>query len=171
MKTTRIALLAMLLMAGLNSIAAVRTAPDPAMLPGTWHYATVRIVADAMPDNAAQLELRIDELLQLSTVNAESCLLKFIDDKHCSFGVGSRTFRLTWKLDPADCAFNAAYGWFKVKGQLYTADKNLCLLYSPSTLLMMMRFMCPLSAKKNIDEIEDILSSHPGMQLAVEFKK
>ena len=171
MNMRRLSFLSLLLMMSLTGIAGVRKAPNPDMLPGTWHYTTVHMVADVLPDNVAELEKRIDELLQLSTVTYENCLLTFIDEKHCSFGVGSRVFRLTWKLNPDDCAFSAAVGLFKVNGKLYTSGDNLCLLYPPSVLLMMMHYMCPRQAHQNINEVESILSSNPGIQLAVEFSK
>lgn len=172
MKKKRLTILAVLVLTSLTCMAVVRKAPDTHKLPGTWHYATVRIVADAIPDNAAQLEQHINDLMRSATVTAESCLLTFDeDDKHCTFGVNARTFRLVWKLDPATCAFNTTVGPFKVKGHLYTAGKNICLLYTPPTLLMMMRFICPSSAKRYIDEVEDFLDTHPDMQLAVEFSK
>lgn len=172
MNKTRLIFITVLTLTALTCFAGVRKAPETRMLPGTWHYTTVRIVADAVPDNAPQLEQHINELLKNSSVTAESCLLTFHeDDRHCTFGVNSRSFRLAWKLDPATCAFSSSVGPFKVKGSLYTAGENLCLLYAPPTLLMMMRFICPLSAKRYIDEIEDFLDAHPDMQLAVEFSK
>lgn len=171
MNERRLTSLVVLLLASFYASAEVLTPPDTDSLPGTWHYTTVHLVADVLPDDSTELEQRIDELLHLSTVNAESCLLTFIDSKYCTFGVGPRVFRLTWKLNPDDCAFSAAFGLFRVKGKLYTMGDNLCLLYPPSVLLMMMRFMCPRSAKRYIDEIDDLFDSHPGMQLAVEFSK
>lgn len=183
MKKQFLAAVIFLLMPLSHLAAQTLVAPTAKQLKGGWHYATVQLVADKAPKDAALLQERIDSLLLLAIGKKENCALSFEDERHCTFGVGKKVFHLTWKLDATTCVFNAAVAFFKVSGKLYLSpdslsstspdnnDRNICLLYPNGILLMMMRYMCPRESHGYIKEIDGLLSAHPGVSVAVEFER
>lgn len=134
-----------------------------------WHYKGFRFVCMEQPGMAPDAT-RTAALLQTMTVTPTNCALTFLSDKQCSLALGKKRFRLHYTYDAEKRTLRASLGLFSISGRLMKEDNDLLLIYSKEDLFLMMRFLCPLSAQKSIDELSDLLDVTKGLTLGIRFE-
>lgn len=144
--------------------------PSTEFMLGSWGYSDNAFVffkeSGATPSKADT-----DKDLARMTVNHDNCRLVFLDGKTCTFGVGKKQYKLTWTLNEKTREFKAGLAFFSVKGYLVRDGDNLALIYSKPDLEMMMRWLCPLSTHKYINELCNGLEQTPGLTVCILFSK
>lgn len=96
--------------------------------------------------------------------------MELLSDKQCSLALGKKRFRLHYTYDAEKRTLRASLGLFAISGRLMKEDNDLLLIYSKEDLFLMMRFLCPLSSQKSIDELSDLLDVTKGLTLGIRFE-
>ena len=156
--------------ARLEVILAERSAPETHLLAGEWHYSGNSYVFFKEEGETPSKELA-DENLRLMTVTPSNCVLRFLDERFCTFRVGDKKFRLTWRLNHETREFRATVALFSIKGYLVQKGDCLELIYSKPNLFMMMNFLCPRETHQYIRKLSTAMDCTEGLSLGITFSK
>ena len=144
--------------------------PSTEFLVGEWHYCDNSYVFTKDEGDTPSKETA-DTNLRLMTVTPSNCVLTFLDYKTCTFRVGDKKFKLTYRLNPETREFKSGLAFFSIKGLLVQDGDRIDLIYTKSDLEMMMNFLCPASTHKYIKALSSAMDCTDGLTLCIQFQK